>query len=206
MHFVSTSTASIFVLNSFRNTLLHRTEHERFMHLKIFVDSDDHELRDIYMNAAATHNQKIMNDPHFFDAGFDMFLPTNRHFYMPERTEAHVNKVDFNIKCCAKICLLDRENNTNREYYSGFYTHPRSSLSKTPLRLANSTGIIDAGYRGPLIGMFDCLVDTCVIESYTRLLQVCAPDLMPIYVRVIDTAAELGPETSRGEGGFGSTG
>ena len=41
MHFVSTSTASIFVLNSFRNTLLHRTEHERFMHLKIFVDSDD---------------------------------------------------------------------------------------------------------------------------------------------------------------------
>jgi dUTPase len=29
---------------------------------------------------------------------------------------------------------------------------------------------------------------------------------MPIYVRVIDTVADLGPETSRGEGGFGSTG
>ena len=66
MQFISTSTASIYVLNSFRNTLIHRTEHERFMYLKIFVDSDDHELRDIYMNAAATHNQKIMSpDWHF---------------------------------------------------------------------------------------------------------------------------------------------
>jgi dUTPase len=29
---------------------------------------------------------------------------------------------------------------------------------------------------------------------------------MPIYVRVVDSINELGPETSRGEGGFGSTG
>ena len=84
--------------------------------------------------------------------------------------------------------------------------HPRSSLSKTDLRLANSTGIIDAGYRGPLIGMFDCLKDGYQVSKFTRLLQICAPSLMPIYVRVVDTIDELGPETSRGEGGFGSTG
>ena len=35
--------------------------------------------------------------------------------------------------------------------------YPRSSLSKTMLRLANSVGIIDAGYRGHLIGMFDVI-------------------------------------------------
>ena len=84
--------------------------------------------------------------------------------------------------------------------------YPRSSLSKTALRLANCTGIIDAGYRGPLIGMFDCLTDTHEILKFTRLLQICAPNLMPTFVRVIDTVEELGPETSRGEGGFGSTG
>lgn len=216
MQFISTSTASIYVLNSFRNTLIHRTEHDRFMYLKIFVDSDDVDLRDIYINAAATHNQKMMNDPHFFDAGFDMYLPTNRHFYMPERTEAHVNKVDFNIKCCAKVCLLDRESDSNKEYYSGFYTHPRSSLSKTPLRLANSTGIIDAGYRGNLIGMFDCIWSDSNMSAsqnsdhsaakFTRLLQICAPSLMPIFVEIVDSVEALGPSTSRGAGGIGSTG
>ena len=215
MQFISTSTASIYVLNSFRNTLTHQTFNDKFMHLKIFVDSEDPELRDIYMNAAATHNQKIMGDPHFFDAGFDLFLPNNMHFYIPGRMETHVNKVDFKVKCCAKICILDREDPTNKEYSTGFYTHPRSSLSKTPLRLANSTGIIDAGYRGNLIGMFDCIWSTeaasitnsdfCAAKS-TRLLQICAPSLMPIFVEIVDTIEALGPNTSRGGGGIGSTG
>ena len=28
---------------------------------------------------------------------------------------------------------------------------------KLPLRIANNQGIIDAGYRGNIIGMFDCI-------------------------------------------------
>lgn len=215
MQFISTSTASIYILNNFRNIFTHQTSHNQFMHLKIFVDSDDQELKDIYMNAAATHNQKIMADPHFFDAGFDLFLPQNMNFYMPGRTDVNVNNVDFKVKCCAKVCMLDRDDVTNREYYSGFYTHPRSSLSKTPLRLANSTGIIDAGYRGNLIGMFDCIwsaeasgminSDFCSAK-FSRLLQICGPSLMPIFVEIVDYAEALGPNTSRGGGGIGSTG
>ncbi len=215
MQFISSSTASIYVLNNFRNILTHQTDLNQFMHLKIFVDSDDIDLKDIYINAAATHNQKIMNDPHFFDAGFDLFLPNNMNFYMSGRTETHVNKVDFKVKCCAKVCMLDNENPTNKSYSSGFYTHPRSSLSKTPLRLANSTGIIDAGYRGNLIGMFDCIwsaeasgminSDFCSAK-FTRLLQICGPSLMPIFVEIVDSAEALGPNTSRGGGGIGSTG
>lgn len=215
MQFISASTASIYVLNSFRNTLTHQTFNDRFMHLKIFVDSEDLDLKDIYINAAATHNQKIIGDPHFFDAGFDLFLPENRHFYIPGRTEVHVNKVDLKIKCSAKIHMLDRDNAENKSYFTGFYTHPRSSLSKTPLRLANSTGIIDAGYRGNLIGMFDCMWSTeaaGMINSdfcsakFTRLLQICAPSLMPIFVEIVDSAEALGPNTTRGAGGIGSTG
>jgi dUTP pyrophosphatase len=96
--------------------------------------------------------------------------------------------------------------------------YPRSSLSKTKLRLANSVGIIDAGYRGNLIGMFDVVnIDENVKQDKNRkadyiakvndrLLQICAPGLVPIYVEIVDDICELGNETERGNGGFGSTG
>ena len=87
-------------------------------------------------------------------------------------------------------------------------------MSKTPLRLANNQGIIDAGYRGSLIGMFDCIYNDpsddkdydWYMDAYSRMLQICAPGLVPIYVQIVDTFEELGPSTSRGAGGFGSTG
>jgi dUTP pyrophosphatase len=221
MQFISHNSVSIYILNSFRNTLLNNTQHDRFMHLKIFVDSEDLELQNAYTSYAASHNQKIMNDPHFFDAGFDLFLPENRHFYKAENSNVTINKVDFNIKCCAKMHMLG-PNDENKEYFTGFHTHPRSSLSKTPLRLANSTGIIDAGYRGNLIGMFDCIWSSPISSSaggggggcdsdycsakFTRLLQICAPGLVPIYVEIVNSIEELGPNTNRGGGGFGSTG
>ena len=36
-----------------------------------------------------------------------------------------------------------------------YFLMPRSSISKTPLRLANSIGLIDGGYRGELMAMCD---------------------------------------------------
>jgi dUTP pyrophosphatase len=95
--------------------------------------------------------------------------------------------------------------------------YPRSSLSKTKLRLANSVGIIDSGYRGNLIGMFDVVNIDKEIQNKDmdadyyakvndRLLQICAPGLIPIYVEIVDGVYELGSETERGSGGFGSTG
>ena len=86
--------------------------------------------------------------------------------------------------------------------------YPRSSLSKTPLRLANSVGIIDSGYRGNLIGMFDCIrgESPYKVPQYSKLVQICSPGLKPIFVTIVDTVEELGLDTIRGEGGFGSTG
>jgi dUTP pyrophosphatase len=194
MEFISDSAVLPNVINSFKNN----TSRKQLMVLNLFVDGSQ-DLKNIYLSAADKHNLSLMEDPHFCNSGFDLFLPEEQTF-----TSGSVNKASFKVKCSAKICNIDDDSITS--YFSGYYMYPRSSLSKTALRLANCTGIIDAGYRGPLIGMFDCLASPCVIESYTRLLQICAPDLMPIYVRVIDTVADLGPETSRGEGGFGSTG
>jgi dUTP pyrophosphatase len=101
----------------------------------------------------------------------------------------------------------------------GFYLYPRSSISKTRMRLANSVGIIDAGYRGDLIAAVDSIgvfgstdiwhiwkETLSPIKKYDRYFQVCAPDLSPFLVHIVDTEQELSPPTTRGQGGFGSTG
>lgn len=205
---------------SFMNKIVNETSHEKVMHLAIYVDSSDTDLKTMYKEAAAKHNKKIFEDPHFYDAGFDLYLPRNeidsdyyqlgtKFFGQGWRDAKPTTKVDFQVKCCAKMYIQDKF------YFTPFYTYARSSLSKTPLRLANNQGIIDAGYRGSLIGMFDCIYNydgsddresDYYAEHYTRLLQICAPGLVPIYVEIVDTIEELGPNTSRGEGGFGSTG
>jgi dUTPase len=102
---------------------------------------------------------------------------------------------------------------------TGFYLYPRSSISKTRMRLANSVGIIDAGYRGDLIAAVDTIglfgstdiwhiwkETLSPIKKYDRYFQVCAPDLSPFLVHIVDTEEELSPPTTRGHGGFGSTG
>jgi len=171
--------------------------YERYMHLQIFVQeqNDSSILKQMYSTAVEKRNKKMMDSSDWIDAGFDLMIPVNTQF-----GSDWVNKVDFGIVCAATIVSSSR-----KEFNTGYYIHPRSSLSKTELRLANSTGIVDAGYRGNLIGMFDANTD-CNIDIYERLVQICAPGLVPIIVTVVDNFSDLGGETARGSGGFGSTG
>jgi dUTPase len=200
------------------------TMYDKVMLLKIFVDGDD-DLKQNYIEAAEKHNNKIVSNSEFIDAGFDLFAPGNEgdelnvygdtlRFFAPGRPNTSpVNKVDFKI-CCSAQMFTD----SGKTYHTGYYMYPRSSLSKTQLRLANATGIIDAGYRGHLMGMFD-VVNTNPKETtkdaifadymgkkYDRYLQICAPNLGPILVQLVNTKEELGEKTLRGDGGFGSTG
>jgi len=167
----------------------------RYMHMKLFVDSDDVNLQDVYLNAVNYHNNKLINHPEIIDAGFDIFTPASDILSKPL-----ANKVDFKIVCACKMVTHMNVYNT------GFYMYPRSSISKTPLRLANNLGIIDAGYRGHLIGMFDLPAgNTEHIKKLDKYLQICAPGLVPIFVELVDSKEDLGEQTERGEGGFGST-
>ena len=191
--------------------------YDKVMVLQVFVDSDDDHLRDMYRNAALAHNNKLLTSMQHIDAGFDLFAPGTEnqlHFFGPGWPgKSAVNKLDFKI-CCAARMHADNGKNFN----TGYYMHPRSSLSKTQLRLANSTGIVDAGYRGHLIGMFDVVnippnptqtadrVSDYTGNKYDRYLQICAPGLVPIMVEIVDSLSDLGDETERGAGGFGSTG
>ena len=177
--------------------------YDKYMYLKLYID-DTNDLKNRYIDAALNHNNKILNpDNQCLDAGFDLFNPTRKEFF-----EIHtdtVNKFDHNIVCSAQMIT-----DSNKVYNTGYYMYPRSSISKTKLRLANATGIIDSGYRGHLMGMFDLINlsgnQEYVVEKYDRLLQICAPGLVPIVVEVVNTIEELGSQTERGAGGFGSTG
>ena len=106
--------------------------------------------------------------------------------------------IDFKIKCQMK--------NVNEETVA-YSLEPRSSISKTPLIMANSRGIIDKDYRGNImakvrnIPLPDNNVDYSV-DSGKRLFQILSPDLSPLKLRIVHELTE----TSRGEGGFGSTG
>ena len=168
----------------------------RYMHLKLFVDENDDELKKAYVKAVNSHNNKLENHPEMIDAGFDILVANSNIL-----SNFFANKVDFKIVCAGKMV-----NSNNSSYNTGFYMYPRSSISKSPLRLANNVGIIDAGYRGHLIGMFDLPAgSTEHIAKFEKYLQICAPGLVPIFVELVDSKEDLGEATLRGEGGFGST-
>lgn len=204
--------------------------YDKVMALQLFVDSDDEELHAKYIEHAQTHNEKTIQNSSHIDAGFDLFAPgisctvdtaqssekiniaDSLFFYGTGWEDTNpVNKLDFKVIASARMYT-----DTGKEFNTGYYMYPRSSLSKTQLRLANATGIIDAGYRGHLMGMFDVvnvqsdapdntLYDYCG-KKFDRYLQICAPGLVPIVVEIVNSKDELGEETVRGDGGFGSTG
>jgi dUTP pyrophosphatase len=149
------------------------------MHLKLLAENTV--IEQIYDNHSTYHEG---------DSGLDLFF--TEEIVIP----AHETVlIDLHIKCEA---FPDK----NKSYNISYYLYPRSSISKTPLRMANSVGIIDAGYRGTIMAA----VDNTSNEPYTilpnqRLFQICSPTLDPISFELTNILSS----TDRGEGGFGST-
>jgi len=85
---------------------------------------------------------------------------------------------------------------------------PRSSLSKSPFRLANSIGLIDSGYRGEVMAKVDILDGGRDVQKKERLFQICSHSFLPwdqvVLVKNINDLPQ--PLDDRGDGGFGSTG
>ncbi len=153
--------------------------------LQIYVDSSDEELITLYKNAADKHNQNVKNQ-FYADSGFDLYAPVSMDV-------SDTTLYNYQIICS----MID-----NYIVPCGYMLYPRSSIYKTKLRLANSVGIIDSGYRGHICGAFD-IKEPTTIEKYTRYVQICSPDLKPFLVEIATSINKL---TSRGTGGFGSTG
>jgi len=139
------------------------------------------------------------------DAGVDLYCPET---VFVECNQQVATMVDYKIKCR----MLDENN-----HQVSYYLYSRSSISKTPLLLANSVGIIDRSFRGSIKAAFRNTYLTpywltgesnekedygYTIQKGERLVQICGPSLLPIKIKLIDSLNT----TERGEGGFGSTG
>jgi dUTP pyrophosphatase len=126
---------------------------------------------------------KIIYSNHQFfnngDSGLDLFCPETITI-QPGETIV----IDLKIQC--KMINIIQLNNLS------YFIYPRSSMGlRTPIRLANSVEIIDAGYRGNLF----TIVDNIKNEAYTinqgdRLFQICAPNLSPFYFEIVNALTE----------------
>lgn len=87
-------------------------------------------------------------------------------------------------------------------YFGAIY--PRSSTGiKHRITLANTTGIIDSDYRGPIQIFFVNNSDkTHTINNGDRLAQMIIQPYVKVDIELVDSL----DETERGEGGIGSTG
>jgi len=144
------------------------------MHLRIKPFSD--KVKSLYEDHGHFHEG---------DAGLDLYCPEEMVF-QPGETKP----IKLHIACDT------REN-------VPYWLIPRSSISKTPLRMCNSIGLIDAGYRGELMAYCDNIQEqTYVVAKGQRLFQLVAMDGSPIEYELVENLTD----STRGTGGFGSTG
>jgi len=182
--------------------------------LKLAVSKDDNELGELYANHVMQHNESLERAL-FPNSGFDLFFPEKTEFDRDFAAKFVDLKVKGEMIYCDKNMEVEIEGEDGEDetvkgvsYSSAYYVYPRSSISKTPLMLANHVGIIDSGYRGNLIAAVRKLpqenVPVYTVEKHTRLFQICHPSLCPVFVVLVDES-ELNL-SERGDGGFGSTG
>ena len=127
------------------------------------------------------------NHGHFHegDAGLDLYILEDLEFQLGE-----TKLIKLGISC-------------ESEDGVAYFLMPRSSISKTPLRLSNSIGLIDGGYRGEIMAYCDNIKhDKYSIKEGERLFQIVASNCSDISYKLKN---ELSSST-RGSGGFGSTG
>jgi len=167
------------------------------------------------------YNRDVIRDNQ--NAGFDLFVVKE------EQCEAgKVSLLDLGCKARMVKCIPG----TSEEEVH-YWLAPRSSIWKSGVTQANSMGVIDKSYRGPLMGAVlpifkpsgywaqfssgdgpktgSYIWKGCdskdtgspVIEKGQRLFQILAPDMG--HIKEVRIVESLSA-TVRGEGGFGSTG
>ncbi len=144
--------------------------------MKLFIKPHNDIARGFYAKHGHFHDG---------DAGLDLYILEDIT-YVPGETKP----IKLGISCEA-------------ENQNAYYLFPRSSIAKTPLRMSNSIGLIDGGYRGEIMAMCDNIKNIeYTARKGDRLFQLVAPDCSAIHYQMVESLSV----TSRGSGGFGSTG
>lgn len=147
--------------------------------------------KDLYNNHETYHSG---------DAGLDLFV-TKDQTILPGETLL----VDLGVQCQNRsfdMCVWHWLRGNFYKYHS-YLLVPRSSISKTPLIMRNSIGLIDAGYLGNIKApLYNTSSEPFYIKRGQRYVQLVNSDLSPILMKIVTEHRN----TSRGGGGFGSTG
>lgn len=147
------------------------------MSLFLNIDPDN----DYYWKNHPTYRKAEMNE----DVGLD--IPLQKSIIVPPKSMSF--KIDLGIKVDPNL---------------GFMLVPRSSITKTTIRMSNSIGIIDKKYRGQIMAVVDNNSEREVfLQEGNCYFQIVAFNgKLPRYQLV----ENLDSNTTRGKGGFGSTG
>ena len=126
---------------------------------------------------------------HNTDAGFDLTA----------------TRITTEINECGQLILVYHTDLAFEipEGYMGLFV-PRSSIFKKSIALTNGSGIIDAGYRGEVMGKFRTTTDVVPAvfkegERFAQLLILPVPEVQMV-------EADSLSESDRGTDGYGSTG
>lgn len=161
----------------------------------LYINPTTDAFAELYRNSADAYNATPLAER---NSGFDLFCDASDS----------VGLGDYAVLVSqgCRAVATDTESGESR----AFWLAPRSSISRTPWRLGNSLGLIDATYRGTIkagLSNLTMTVNPIFHESFhgQRLCQLAAADLQPWSLVQVVSELPVG-RTARGEGGFGSTG
>jgi dUTP pyrophosphatase len=162
--------------------------------ITLFIKPMSEEFAELYCSWARDYNN---TEPVARNSGFDLFC---------DGADGRNPQLSDTTVLVGQGCYAAAVDGLGRP--RAFWLAPRSSISKTPWRLANSLGLIDATYRGIIYAALTSQSSILVPPHQQRLCQLARPDLLPWdAVVVLGAGEELpGGTTARGAGGFGSTG
>jgi len=133
------------------------------------------------------------------NAGFDLFVPKSH--VIRKLTTSHAIDHEVKVEFTKSYPQYNQDlGNINTLVTSYVLMIPRSSISKTGLRLANAIGVIDSNYRGNVIAKVDNLGAQIEVKKGKALFQLLVGENCEI--QITDKLST----TKRGEKGFGSTG
>ena len=163
--------------------------------------SVDYHLK-IRRSCTATTERLFKSSEHFSDAGVDLYIQRDETISPSEQKKLRLG-VHCEMLKNTKINFPGGGEYTLMEPVS-YLLLPRSSISKTPLRMCNSIGLIDSGYRGEIMAVVENISNyEYSLSKGDRLFQLVNSDLKSF--STIDLVDDL-TLTTRGDGGFGSTG
>jgi dUTP pyrophosphatase len=148
--------------------------------MKFLIKPLSSEVKYIYENHSTYHQG---------DSGLDLFIVKDE-VIPPGKT------LLLGLGVCCQLTDGDGK------YYS-YNMYARSSISKTPLIVANGVGLCDSPYVGELKAALHNTSNTYyTVMKGERYVQLARPDLGEISFEIVNELRD----TSRGSGGFGSTG